>query len=451
MSSITRVEDLPSIPQLTAGALFYASQSGLPYNTNGNDIIKLVTGQSPIVNFSQLTNTGIAINNRIDSLLNTGKTYLITGFFPAISGCWFEIGNFVINNGAHNIQIDATISSFGYSVSKSYSLNVGFQFPPGTGWTQLLPYSTSKDFGGNDFSIEYSGLQNSAFLRCRNLTATTATMNVYLSNKGFPQDSFTPTTNTGVDITNVPILSLDGFYTLYYPLNGNPSQYVTETELQNLFVNRTGNQLISGNKIFMASLQDPNGINALTTVSRQLYDKTSNGVLDWSDRTLHNPAVIALNWSGYYTNDSNNIPSINWNFRTLSGNWTINNTGIVTSPQLIATGNNLQNQINNLTTGGGIGSVSSVLFSNNIDWSAANTFYVSGLTGANTINFSNTKDGQVISVMIPATFSGFITWPTNVKWPNSLIPTPTSGGRDVYSFIKINTGIYGTVIQNYSL
>lgn len=251
----------------------------------------------------------------------------------------------------------------------------------------------------------------------------------------------------------------------------------------------TGNQIVSGAKIFL----DGNGVLALTTSNRQLQ-AGGFGVLNWGNNTisdgLGNKSIF---WSGRTLVSSGGAnTSLDWNNRILSGNWNINGTGIATSIELFQTGSNLQNQINGiLATGiGGVnkavtglngltGSVSltgqgnititkngqiinisgnsslanvpSVNFTTNVNWLNANTFYCSINSSSNTITFSNTTDGQSIVVQTSVTTSGIITWPSNIKWPNNLVPIPTSGAIDVYTFIQINTGIFATVIQNYPL
>lgn len=86
-----------------------------------------------------------------------------------------------------------------------------------------------------------------------------------------------------------------------------------------------------------------------------------------------------------------------------------------------------------------------------IDWSSGNCFKYM-LTGNVNFSFSNNRDGQTIVVMVANTgnknFSGI--WPSNIHWSNNTIPTQTSGSKaDIYTFINIFTGIYGSVVQNF--
>lgn len=90
-----------------------------------------------------------------------------------------------------------------------------------------------------------------------------------------------------------------------------------------------------------------------------------------------------------------------------------------------------------------------------IDWRLGNVFY-NVLTGNTNFTFTGDRDGQtiVVAVMNSEAPSGYYSgiWPSNIKWPNNhLPPAQTSGAlrMDVYTFIKIYTGIYGNAVQNF--
>jgi hypothetical protein len=87
--------------------------------------------------------------------------------------------------------------------------------------------------------------------------------------------------------------------------------------------------------------------------------------------------------------------------------------------------------------------------STTIDWSAASSF-TKTLAANTTFTFSNATDGQTIVVAITNTASNYtVTWPT-VAWTASTAPTQTVGAKtDVYTFIKIGSTYYGSVIQNF--
>lgn len=84
-----------------------------------------------------------------------------------------------------------------------------------------------------------------------------------------------------------------------------------------------------------------------------------------------------------------------------------------------------------------------------IDWSLGFSFYGT-LTENTTYAFSNTKDGQSISIAITQAASvKTVTWPS-VKWSGGVAPTMSvgSGKVDVYTFIKVNGVFYGAVLAN---
>ncbi len=89
------------------------------------------------------------------------------------------------------------------------------------------------------------------------------------------------------------------------------------------------------------------------------------------------------------------------------------------------------------------GSVAIALLS--IDWSLGGTFSKTLAAGANTFTFANATDGQVIVVVVTGAAST-LTWPT-VKWAAGAAPTQTASGIDVYTFVKVGSTIYGSVVQ----
>lgn len=86
-----------------------------------------------------------------------------------------------------------------------------------------------------------------------------------------------------------------------------------------------------------------------------------------------------------------------------------------------------------------------------IDWSLASTFY-RNLTGNSTVSFLNDQDGQsIVTVMRNSGVNNYsVSWPGTVKWPSGIAPTQSSGKHDVYTFIKIDTGVYGNVVQGFT-
>lgn len=71
--------------------------------------------------------------------------------------------------------------------------------------------------------------------------------------------------------------------------------------------------------------------------------------------------------------------------------------------------------------------------------------------GTATITLGNLAEGQTFTLVVNSTGSAYtITWSPTIKWQGSVIPTPTptSGVKDVYTFIKIGGDILGTVAKN---
>lgn len=87
-----------------------------------------------------------------------------------------------------------------------------------------------------------------------------------------------------------------------------------------------------------------------------------------------------------------------------------------------------------------------------IDWSLTNSFYCT-LTENTTFAFSNTKDGEDISIAITqhASSAKTVTWPS-IRWSGGVAPVMSVGLSkvDVYTFTKINGVFYGAVVANCS-
>jgi len=80
-----------------------------------------------------------------------------------------------------------------------------------------------------------------------------------------------------------------------------------------------------------------------------------------------------------------------------------------------------------------------------IDWSLGDVFSKTLAAGANTFTFANTSDGQTIVVRVTGAASTLV-WPT-VKWAGGTIPTQTASGIDVYTFVKVGSVFFGSVVQ----
>ncbi len=85
-----------------------------------------------------------------------------------------------------------------------------------------------------------------------------------------------------------------------------------------------------------------------------------------------------------------------------------------------------------------------------IDWATAITF-TKTLAANTTFTFSNAADGETRIVALTNTASNYtVTWPT-VVWSGGTPPVQTVGAKtDIYTFIKIGSTIYGSVVQNFS-
>lgn len=85
-----------------------------------------------------------------------------------------------------------------------------------------------------------------------------------------------------------------------------------------------------------------------------------------------------------------------------------------------------------------------------IDASTGNTFYKS-ITVTTAFQITNMAEGKQILVAITNGGGGGIAGAfTGVKWPGATLPTLTAtvGRTDVFSFVQINSIIYGSVLQN---
>lgn len=87
-----------------------------------------------------------------------------------------------------------------------------------------------------------------------------------------------------------------------------------------------------------------------------------------------------------------------------------------------------------------------------ISWADPNFTFFKTLGANSTFTFSNTSEGKTIVVALTNTGSNFtVTWPAGIKWQLGTPPVQTIGAKtDIYTFIKINSIIYGAASQNYS-
>lgn len=88
-----------------------------------------------------------------------------------------------------------------------------------------------------------------------------------------------------------------------------------------------------------------------------------------------------------------------------------------------------------------------------LDWSLGFSFYTT-LSENTTIAFSNTKEGQAITVAVKqnAGAAKSLAWGSTIQWPGGVAPTmtPTLSATDVYTITKINSIFYGSAGQAYA-
>ena len=82
----------------------------------------------------------------------------------------------------------------------------------------------------------------------------------------------------------------------------------------------------------------------------------------------------------------------------------------------------------------------------NVDWSLANSFYVT-LGGSTSYTFSNAVDGQTIRIVITGASTYTVTWPA-CRWPGGVQPVQSLTHTDIWTFTVINGYYYGRADQN---
>jgi hypothetical protein len=87
-----------------------------------------------------------------------------------------------------------------------------------------------------------------------------------------------------------------------------------------------------------------------------------------------------------------------------------------------------------------------------IDWSLGETFS-SVLTGNITFDFSNTKAGQSVVLIVQQSAGGgnTVSWTPTIKWRNGVTPTLTAAVNkaDIFCIVKRGATFYGNATQNY--
>lgn len=97
----------------------------------------------------------------------------------------------------------------------------------------------------------------------------------------------------------------------------------------------------------------------------------------------------------------------------------------------------------------GTGALGTVTTSTTVNW-AASTGYSFTLTASDacTVTFSNaTTDNETITVVVTGASGASVVWPT-VAWAAGTAPTQSASNDDFYTFKKVGSKIYGSVVQN---
>ena len=95
-----------------------------------------------------------------------------------------------------------------------------------------------------------------------------------------------------------------------------------------------------------------------------------------------------------------------------------------------------------------------------IDWSVSNIQYQDNSSAVSSFNFFNVKDGQTLTLYIKNTTASnqsvnFVSGsPNSVMMPadaegNNTVPKITANRTNVYTFVRINTGIFTSYVTGY--
>ena len=96
----------------------------------------------------------------------------------------------------------------------------------------------------------------------------------------------------------------------------------------------------------------------------------------------------------------------------------------------------------------------SIIADSTIDCSLSCNFEKTLVANTN-FTFKNFISGQTLNIVLTNTESNYtVSWknPTGltIKWSGGIVPVQTTGAKsDVYTFIRVGSIIYGTVIQNF--
>ena len=231
----------------------------------------------------------------------------------------------------------------------------------------------------------------------------------------------------------------------------------------------TGNQNVNNLKTFSGAIFSGyfSGINLtgwnITArnyiASDKIYATTlSDSYIDVLNNTMYNSApAVSLNWDSaiLYADGS---PTLYWATQMIVGNWLITGLNALQtlkiSGQSVITGGHIPTRFYTGRTTGPLNEFT-------LDWASGSTFNYT-MSGHTKFNFVNDKDGQTIVFGLAntgnvagAAGNGMYTgiWPTNIRWPYNTPPLQTTGSIayiDIYTFVRMGTGIYGNVVPAFT-
>ena len=177
-------------------------------------------------------------------------------------------------------------------------------------------------------------------------------------------------TSAGGAATNIVGLISTGDADLRYLSSGssgafyassNPNQFIKSGDVNNIYVHRTGNELISGLKIFgsgiavdiisgisnkckinllLSEISDSNGIQAIGLASRELIRDNGDSVVNWNQGQLNNGAQSSIDWVNRVFYNSSNQTVIDYQNTALYGDWKLNDNVLFNLTGISITGGN---------------------------------------------------------------------------------------------------------------
>ncbi len=185
----------------------------------------------------------------------------------------------------------------------------------------------------------------------------------------------------------------------------------------------------------------------------------------WADDTARALLVpLALNQIGIQTTDATNGNKSIWVATgLLAGNWAlkVGSLGVQNSGTVSITGGSITGITDLLVADGGTGASTAAGARVNlaiasaapaigvINWAISDTWF-EFISANATYSFTGLADGTAITVVVASGGAYTVSWPLTVVWPGGIEPVHSgSGFADVYTFVRINGDVYGTVVQGY--